>query len=210
MASLPGTSMTSRQSLPASRTWRRSSAKSNLPVEQGEQSPSAASSKRFLVAEFTLITVLKHAAISICTEIAESKAVLRPRTRSIRHTVITMTQERFNLKPRHTSLMPLRLRDLFGILAVLLGLIVQTTHTHAGPARVSVHGKGHAVLAASNSNSDICPLCVAMHSASPARPATAPIPSDHLTTVRVGTHEQFVQRPPAYIQYSRPPPNSSR
>ena len=121
-----------------------------------------------------------------------------------------MTQVRFKSKLPRTHLMPLRLRDWFGVFAVLLGLIVQTTHTHAGPVRVSVHGKDHAVLTASAPNPDTCPICVAMHSASPARPATAFIPSERTTMLSLGTHEQFVQRPLAYTHRSRPPPNFSR
>ena len=121
-----------------------------------------------------------------------------------------MTQERFKPKLPRTNLTPLRLRDWFGVLAVLLGLIVQTTHTHAGPVRVSAHGKDHAVLSASAPDPDTCPLCVAMHSASPARPATAFIRSEQVTMLPIGTHKHFVQRPPAYTHRSRPPPNSSR
>src|SRR5579875_1165733 len=121
----------------------------------------------------------------------------------MRHICTTVTQERFNPKPSTAFLTPFRLRNWFGVLAVFLGLIAQTVHTHPGPRVVSVSTSGHAVLTASVQSPEVCPLCVAMHSSNPARPISTAVSFDVLTVLLGGTRERFVSRPPAFIHFSR-------
>ncbi|SEF73494.1 Protein of unknown function [Bryocella elongata] len=130
----------------------------------------------------------------------------------MRHTVIVVTRKRSNPNTTPRVSQPLGLRKWLGVLAVFLGLMVQTAHTHShrGDLGGLTHGKGHAVAAASQSNSDLCPLCVAMHSATPAITAGMPEPQETTSALIPAEYGRFVSRPPAYWHFSRPPPTFTR
>ena len=121
----------------------------------------------------------------------------------------TVIQEPFSPKVSPSLSLPLRLRNWFGVLAVFLGLLVQTVHTHPFPVDHSATGKGHAVLTASVQTPDTCPLCVAMHSANPARSADTTFSFATVAVLLSRVQQRFVSKPPAYAHFSRPPPHSS-
>lgn len=140
------------------------------------------------------------------------RRVVRPKTLQMRHTEIAVNRMRSHSETKPHVSQPLGLRKWIGVLAVFLGLMVQTahTHSHSGELAAAAHGKGHAVLSASISNSDLCPLCIAMHSAAPSVAADLPVPSATGTTLLPAEYGRFVSRPPAYWHFSRPPPTSTR
>ena len=124
----------------------------------------------------------------------------------MRHTVSTVSQERFKSKAPRTLSRPMRLRDWVGVLVVFLGLLGQTLHTHALTS-VSSRTKDHAALTASASDSDTCPLCVAMHSTLPVSDA-APLPAIVIYKPLLSATESDHVPDDAwhFARFSRPPP----
>ncbi len=106
-------------------------------------------------------------------------------------------------------LQPTRLRDWFALLAIFLGLIAQTVHTHPISGKISEKAGFHA-LGTSNENPDLCPLCIAMHSTQPA-PSTTGV-SVHFASLPLllPEVEEATSFPPAFTHFSRPPPPSTR
>ena len=93
--------------------------------------------------------------------------------------------------------------------AGLLGLLVQTFHTHDLPTPASANSRHHAALTAADDHTDVCPLCVAMHSASPAVSAGNLIAVSIVPLELFVARQHFVSRPRAFVHFSRPPPHSS-
>lgn len=97
------------------------------------------------------------------------------------------------------------------MLAIFAGLVAQTVHTHPVSASEFTKINGHAIAATSaDQNPDICPLCVAMHSANPAPMAAAEIVPSLVSLVSIAATEQIIRLTLSYFQFSRPPPHSSR
>jgi len=140
---------------------------------------------------------------------APAAQYLSPKAGRIRHTGNVVTSKRLSSKASVAIALPLTARKWLGVLAVFLGLMVQTAHTHSIEHVTSPQGKGHVLVAASESGSELCPLCVAMHSASPAQAVGMPVPSEQLSTLLTGSSQEFISRPPAYAHFSRPPPTST-
>ena len=132
----------------------------------------------------------------------------RPRLErsSMRHTVTTVSQERFKTKAPRTLSLPMTWRNWVGVLAIFLGLLGQTLHTHALTS-VSSGTKNHAVLTASASDVDTCPLCVAMHSTLPVADA---VPSNEMLADEPMRVPAMADRVPDqawhFARFSRPPP----
>ena len=139
----------------------------------------------------------------------ERAGSLRSKPENIRHNKTTVPQDRS--KPRTAPAMSpqLSLRIWLGVLAVLLGLLVQTFHTHDLPTPASANSRHHAVLTAAEDHADVCPLCVAMHSASPAVSAGNLIAVSIVPLELFVARQHFVSRPRAFVHFSRPPPHSS-
>ena len=124
----------------------------------------------------------------------------------MRHTDTTVSLVHFKSKTPRTLSLPIRLRDWVGVLVVFLGLLGQTFHTHA-LVKVSSATYRHAVVTASTSDVDTCPLCVAMHS-------TLPVADAVPTHDTVGDEPLLVaaaaDRVPDqawhFARFSRPPP----
>jgi hypothetical protein len=100
----------------------------------------------------------------------------------------------------------MRLRDWVGIFAIFLGLLGQTLHTHAITS-VSSGAKDHAVITASATDVDTCPLCVAMHSTLPvsnAVPSTVMVADAPLLVADATNH--VPDQTWHFARFSRPPP----
>jgi hypothetical protein len=100
----------------------------------------------------------------------------------------------------------MRLRDWVGVLAIFLGLLGQTLHTHA-IISVSSGAKDHAVITASAPDVDTCQLCVAMHSTLPvadAVPSTVMVADEPLLVADATNH--VPDQAWHFARFSRPPP----
>jgi hypothetical protein len=117
-----------------------------------------------------------------------------------------VSHQHFKSKAPRTLSQPVRLRHWVGVLAVFLGLLGQTLHTHALTSAPS-GTNSHAVLSASASDIDTCPLCVAMHSSLPVADA---LPSAHIVPDSTLLVAAAVDRLPDdawhFARFSRPPP----
>jgi hypothetical protein len=124
----------------------------------------------------------------------------------MRHTVTTVSQERFKSKAPKTFSQPMTLRNWVGLLAVFLGLLGQTLHTHALTS-VTSKADRHAVIAATASDVDTCPLCVAMHSTLLVADA---VPSLHTMADKqlliTAAADLVPDQAWHYARFSRPPP----
>lgn len=118
----------------------------------------------------------------------------------------TVSQERFKSKAPRTLSQPMTLRYWVGILAVFLGLLGQTLHTHALTS-VSSGAKDHAVVIASASDVDTCPLCVAMHSTLPVADAVPPIEVvAYKPLLGAAATDRVPDQAWHFARFSRPPP----
>jgi hypothetical protein len=115
-------------------------------------------------------------------------------------------QERFKSKAPRTLFLPMTWRNWVGVLAVFLGLLGQTLHTHAVTS-VSSGAKDHAVISASASDVDTCPLCVAMHSTLPVADAV-PLPAIlvYKPLLAAGATSHVPDDAWHFARFSRPPP----
>ncbi len=105
--------------------------------------------------------------------------------------------------------LPTRLRNLLALLAIFVGLIAQTVHTHPISGKTSDKGGFHS-LGASGENSDLCPLCIAMHSAQPSTAVVPLTPEPLFSLLLIPEVEEATLFPPAFTHLSRPPPYSTR
>jgi hypothetical protein len=100
----------------------------------------------------------------------------------------------------------MQLRDWVGVFAIFLGLLGQTLHTHA-LTPVTTEAKGHAVLTASVSDADTCPLCVAMHSTLPVADAVPPVAMlAYKPSLAAATADHVQDDAWHFARFSRPPP----
>ena len=100
----------------------------------------------------------------------------------------------------------MRLRDWVGVLAIFLGLLGQTLHTHALTS-VSSGSKDHAVITASAPDVDTCPLCAAMHSTLPVADAVPfVVMADDEPLLVAGMADHVANQAWHFARFSRPPP----
>lgn len=124
----------------------------------------------------------------------------------MRHTDTTVSLVRFKSKAPLTLSRPMKLRNWVGLLAVFLGLLGQTLHTHALTS-VTSKADRHTVITATASDVDTCPLCVAMHSTLLVADA---VPSLHAVAGKqlliAAAADLVPDQAWHYARFSRPPP----
>jgi hypothetical protein len=96
----------------------------------------------------------------------------------------------------------LRVRTFVGILLLLAGGIAQAWHTHSD----EMLRPRHTNTVSAPDSADGCPLCVAMHSASPADAiADQPMPVRYIA-MAAAAERVAVSAPQGFHHTSRPPP----
>ena len=98
-----------------------------------------------------------------------------------------------------------------GLLAIVLGLIVQIVHTHTLPNQFGkATADRHSYLAANDQNPDTCSLCVAAHSSAPTSAVSSIDPPPTTSDILSPRVEQGFDSQTGYPHFSRPPPAPTR